>query len=251
MPEGKALGYKGFNLLNPFCIEESYMAFDDVSASSKAMSVRGIWLRTLALLPLFALGFCCGWMFGSTLIFIVGLVALWLTIALPHIERKHAPVYAPFFAALMGLEAAHLYAWVFPQSLLMKFGIISTSSLLSFFIIAYKTKLYKDKKLPFIFISLGLALLMEYLLTFLVVCLGFECYFLHELKPWKLILEVIGISFMTFLFWLELDVYEVGIAAKSPHYMNWFSAMGIIYSFSMFYFRVILFFLFSLSFVVG
>lgn len=57
MPEDKVLGNRHFSLLNPFCIETSYMAFDDAEVTSKAMSIKGIWLNVLALLPLFGLVF--------------------------------------------------------------------------------------------------------------------------------------------------------------------------------------------------
>lgn len=162
-------------------------------------------------------------MFGGA---IGGLIVVFVIAAKP----SRAPVWAPVYAVLEGLFVGSITATFagFMDGIVFQ-AVTLTFAVLFMMLFIYKAGIIKvtEKFRSGVIMATG-AIVIVYLLSFVLSLFGINMPFLHEggLLGIGISLVIIGIAALNLL--LDFDNFEKGEQFGAPSYMEWFSAMGLL-----------------------
>lgn len=201
-----------------------------IDAPGITMTRSGAINKTFFLLAILVLTAIVGYSFPSPILIwggaIAGLIIVIIAARKPHLS----PTLAPIYAALEGLFVggiSFMYASVMNGIILNAV----TLTMLVFFVmlVIHKTGIIPvtNKFRTGVMMATG-AVLLIYVLSFVLRIFGINMPFLHEGGPLGILisLAIIGIAALNLL--LDFDFFEKGEAQGAPAYMEWFAGMGLI-----------------------
>jgi uncharacterized YccA/Bax inhibitor family protein len=153
-----------------------------------------------------------------------------IVVLIASFRPQYSPTLAPVYAALEGLfvgAISAIYAYAFNGIVFQAITLTMAVFFLMLFI--YRAGIIKvtSKFRAGVVMATG-AVLVVYLLTWVLSMFGIRMPFLHEggLMGIGISLVIVGIASMNLL--LDFDNFEKGEQYGAPAYMEWFSAMGLL-----------------------
>lgn len=213
--------------------------FDDLSATSKSMTVQGTINKVGLLLLLVIVASIWSWnkftmslddlsslmpiLWGSLIGgFVVGLITCFV--------KKVSPITAPIYAVLEGIVLGIISAMFEKQYPGIAFqAIILTFGVMAIMLVAYKTGLIKvtPKFTMFVIIATGAIALLYIVDLIMSLVFHMPITFLHD-SGWLSIavsLFVIGIAALNLV--LDFHFIDKGVEEQAPKYMEWYLAFGL------------------------
>ncbi len=196
----------------------------------ETMTVSGAVNKSFILMGLLLAFALVGYVFPSSM-FIMGGGLLGLGIVLLAVFKTHwSPVLAPIYAIVEGLfvgAVSAMYAAAFDGIIFQAVSL--TMAVLFLMLFLYKMEIIKvTQKLRSGVIMATGAVFIVYILSFVLSFFGITVPYIHEggMIGIGISVVIVGIASMNLL--LDFDNFEVGERLRSPKYMEWFSAMGLI-----------------------
>lgn len=197
---------------------------------SRTMTVQGAVNKSLILFGILLLSAGAGFLYPNPLFMWGGAIGGIILVLVTSFKLSLAPVTAPLYAALEGLfvgSVSAIFAAAFDGIIFQ--AVTLTLALLFMMLFIYKTGLVKvtEKFRTGVIMATG-AVLVVYLLNFVLSMFGVNMPFLHEggMIGIGISLLIIGIACLNLL--LDFDNFERGERAGAPEFMEWFSAMGLL-----------------------
>ncbi len=227
-----------FESKNPVMKEEMYQRVSQSSTldggmikrAGEQMTVQGAINKTFILATIMLATAVLGFTMASPLVWmggaIGGLIVVVIASMRPHLSPSLAPLYAALEGFFVGGISAAYAAW---QGGIIMHAVSLTMAVLFIMLFIYKSGIIKvtDKFRTGVIMATG-AVMVVYLLSFVLSFFGINLPFLHEggLMGIGISLVIIGIASMNLL--LDFDNFEKGEKYGAPSYMEWFSAMGLL-----------------------
>ena len=140
-----------------------------------------------------------------------------------------SPFLAPVYAILQGLSLGglsaavdHIFPGIVMQALLLTFGICVV------LLIIYKLKIIKPtENFKLIVASATGGLALYYLANFGLSLAGIELPFIHENNTSGIIFSLFAVVLASMNLVVDFDFIEQGAERRSPKYMEWYGAFGL------------------------
>lgn len=160
------------------------------------------------------------------------------TIFIPKISPYTAPVYAILEGFAIGGISAYLEA-SYPGIVIQAVSI--TFSILAALLLLYATGLIKvTKKFRIMVISATLGILMLYLVHFILrLFFQIEIPFLHSSGPVGIAINAFIAAIAALNLVLDFDFITRGIKKRSPKYLEWYAAFGLMITLVWLYFEIL------------
>ncbi len=228
-----------FESRNPVMKEQLYQqtAHDVLDADlaqpitiGERMTVQGAVNKSLILGGIMLLTAVFAFSSPSPLFMWGGAIGGLIVVLIASFRPQYSPTLAPLYAALEGLfvgAISAMYAYAFNGIVFQAITLTMAVFFLMLFI--YRAGIIKvtSKFRAGVVMATG-AVLVVYLLTWVLSMFGIRMPFLHEggLMGIGISLVIVGIASMNLL--LDFDNFEKGEQYGAPAYMEWFSAMGLL-----------------------
>ena len=196
------------------------------------MTVQGAVAKTFILTALMLCTFVVGFLFPNSLYLIGGAIAAFVVYLFtgfkPHLAGTTAPLYALIQGLFLGTVSA-IYASMYAGILFQAFSL--TIACLLAMLMLYQSGLIKVTPGFRAGVMMAVtAVMIVYIIAFVGYFVGFEVPFLHNSGPLGIGISVviIGIACMNLL--LDFDNFEKGELSEAPKYMEWYFAMGLLFT---------------------
>ena len=227
----------------------SAKTFDDLSASADPMTLSGTINKTGMLLTILIIGAAWVWnlYFVSRAIDDV-LIYLWagtlggFVTSLVTIYNKPIAAYtAPLYALLEGFAIGGISAFyeakhpgIAVQAAGLTFGILACM------LAAYRFKIVEvtEKLMAGIIAAMG-GIVILYLVDIGLMYFGHPISFIHDSGPWAIAFSLFVIVIAALNLLMDFDFIAKGVAQRSPKYMEWYSAFGLIVTLIWLYLEVL------------
>jgi uncharacterized YccA/Bax inhibitor family protein len=199
-------------------------------AVGEQMTVQGAINKSLILGGIMLLTAVFAFSSPSPLLMWGGAIGGLIVVLIASFRPQYSPTLAPIYAGLEGLfvgAISAMYAYAFDGIVFQAITLTMAVFFLMLFI--YRAQIIKvtQKFRAGVVMATG-AVLVVYLLTWVLSMFGIRMPFLHEagLMGIGISLVIVGIASMNLL--LDFDNFEKGEQYGAPAYMEWFSAMGLL-----------------------
>ena len=162
-------------------------------------------------------------------------------IAARNVERSH--IWAPIFSIALGFSAgtaSFIYSGGGVAGYVISQAVLITLSILFVMLALYKTGMIKvtEKFRSIVSVAVG-AIMVVYLVEFVLHMFGINVPFLHEASPIGIgiSLVIIGVASLNLL--LDFDNFYKGEAMRAPEYMEWYFGMGLMFTLVWLYLEII------------
>jgi len=228
-----------FSSSNPVMNERAYQKASNnvldadlvgVEVKGETMTVSGAINKSFILMGILVFFAVIGFVFPNPIFMIggaiTGLVLVLVAVFKPHFSPTIAPIYAVVEGLFVGSISA-VYAGAFSGIVFQAVSL--TMAVLFLMLFLYKMEIIKvTQKLRSGVIMATGAVMLVYILSFVLSFFGITVPYIHEggMIGIGISVVIVGIAAMNLL--LDFDNFEVGERLRSPKYMEWFSAMGLI-----------------------
>lgn len=230
---------------NPMLKEEVYqnnvLDAELVGSDQRTMTVAGAVNKTFLLFFIMLLGAAVGFMYPSTILMWTGVIGGAIIYFITARNPSRAPVLAPLYAVVEGLlvgTVTSYYMYAFD-------GIVFNAATLTMAILFMMLTLYKagvikvtDKFRSGVSMAVG-AVMMIYLVNIVLYFFGISIPFLHDGGPMAIGISGVIIVIASLNLLLDFDSFEKGEQYGAPEYMEWFSAMGLLFTLIWLYLEIL------------
>ena len=147
-------------------------------------------------------------------------------------KPHHSPITAPIFAVLEGLfvgTVSAIYASAFEGIILI--ALIGTLGTLFLMLGIYKSGLIPVTQKFRMGVSMAVgAIMLIYLVSWIGHFVGFEIPYIHDGGPLGIGITVLVIGIAALNLLLDFDNFEKGEQMQAPQYMEWYFAMGLVFT---------------------
>src|SRR3546814_438413 len=171
-----------------------------------------------------------GWL---PVVAIAGLGVAILTIFKANLARFTAPVYALLEGALLG-SISKLYNDQYDGIVVQAVGLTVGVFLVMLFLYASRIIKVTDKLRMGIVAATG-AIMLVYLVGFVMRLFGAEMPFIHDSGPMGIGISLLIVGVAAFNLLLDFDFVERGVEAGGPRHMEWYAAFGLLVTLSWLY----------------
>ncbi len=231
---------------NPALNDNTFAGF---AVEHERMSLEGVANKTALLLAICVVTAAFSWVTVQVnpglgfILFLVGAFgSLAAAISMRFIDKRHAVIVGPVFAALEGLVLGPLsgimeaaYSGIIVQAISLTFGIFLIM------LVIYRAKLIKPTENLAIGLSAAVgAIVMIYLVSFILALTSpYQIPYIHGngLIGIGFSLFVIGIAAMTFVF--DFDFIEKGVEHGAPKHLEWYAAFGLMITLVWLYIEIV------------
>ncbi|HRD07793.1 MAG: Bax inhibitor-1/YccA family protein [Saprospiraceae bacterium] len=224
-------GKSFFESRNPMINEESIskISAQDGYLSGETMSIDGAINKTLILFSILVVTSSISFLMPSTFLMIVGAIGGFIAVLVASFKPHTSPIAAPVYTALEGLfvgSISAIYASQVQGIVLNAIALTFGTLLLMLVLYKYRIITVTDKLRSGIIIATG-GIALVYLIAFIFQLFGYNVPYIHEggLMGIGFSLLVIAIAALNLL--LDFDNFEKAEQFRSPKYMEWFCAMGL------------------------
>ena len=200
--------------------------------SYEVMTVSGAVNKTFILFFIMLAAATVGFMFPSKFLLYGGVIAGAAIYFITSSNPSRSPILAPLYAVVEGLfvgTVTAIYFYAFDG--IVFHAVTLTMAILFAMLMLYKTGVIKvtQKFRAIVSVAVG-AVMLVYLVSFVLHLFGVSIPFIHDGGPIAIgfSLVVIGIASMNLL--LDFDNFDKGEQHRSPAYMEWYSAMGLLFT---------------------
>jgi len=209
--------------------------------SVEPMTVNGAVNKTFILGGVMLMAAMVAYTLKSPILMWAGFIGIPLIsfIAARNTERSH--IWAPIFSIALGFSAGTA-SWIYGS---VAGGVVTQAVLLTFAILftmltLYKTGMIKvtEKFRSIVSVAVG-AIMLVYLVEFVLYMFGINVPFLHEASPIGIgiSLVIIGVASLNLL--LDFDNFYKGEEMRAPEYMEWYYSMGLMFTLVWLYLEII------------
>ncbi|MEM6965051.1 MAG: Bax inhibitor-1/YccA family protein [Bacteroidota bacterium] len=209
--------------------------------AGEVMTINGAVNKTFILGGVMLMAAIFAFMFPNPILMWTGFIGIPVVsfIAARNKERSH--IWAPIFSIALGLmagTASFVYGGVAG-------GVITQAVLITFSILFVMLTLYKtgtikvtEKFRSIVSVAVG-AIMLVYLVEFVLYMFGIDVPFLHESSPIGIgiSLVIIGVASLNLL--LDFDNFYKGEQMRAPEYMEWYFGMGLLFTLVWLYLEII------------
>jgi len=155
-----------------------------------------------------------------------GLIVGFITIFKPNVSPYTAPIYAALEGLLLGAISSIYnarFAGLPMQAVALTFGVFLVM------LTIYRLGIIKvtDKLRMGIVAATG-AIMILYLLTFVLSFFGVQMAFLHDSSPLSIGISLVIVGVAAFNLMLDFDFIARGVDYGAPRYMEWYGAFGLL-----------------------
>ncbi len=211
-------------------------------AHQDTMTVQGAINKTFLLMAVMLAAAAFSFMYPSKYLMWTGIIGGAIVYFLTAKNPSKAPTLAPIFAGLEGLlvgTVTNMYWFSFAPGMVFK-AVTITFAILFMMLMIYKAGWIQvtQKFRAGVSMAVG-AVMIFYLINIVCYFIGINIPFLHDggLLSIGITLVIIGIATMNLL--LDFDNFEKGEAMKAPEYMEWLSAMGLLFTLVWLYLEIL------------
>lgn len=234
---------------NPMFNEKNMQANDqvldgDISGYNSAvepMTVNGAVNKTFILGGVMLMAAVVAFMFFNPIFMWAGFIGIPVIsfIASRNQERSH--IWAPIYSVALGFTAGSAsYVYGHIEGGIITQAVILTFSILFVMLALYKTGTIKvtEKFRSIVSMAVG-AIMLVYLVEFVLYMFGVDVPFLHESSPIGIgiSLVIIGVASLNLL--LDFDNFYKGESMRAPEYMEWYFGMGLLFTLVWLYLEII------------
>ena len=228
---------------NPILGEEKYQEVLDAGmvAEGRPMTIEGAVNKTLVLMGVMLATALLSFTFPNALFMWGGLIGGAIVMFIASRNPSRSPVLAPIFAALEGLLVGTItnFYWYFFDGIVFQ-AVTLTFTILFCMLMLYKSGLIKvsEKFRAGVTMAVG-AVMLLYLINIILYFFGISIPYIHDGGPLSigLCLVIIGIASLNLL--LDFDNFEKGEKLRAPDYMEWYSAMGLVFTLIWLYLEIL------------
>ncbi|HEB62327.1 MAG TPA: Bax inhibitor-1/YccA family protein, partial [Bacteroidetes bacterium] len=160
-------------------------------------------------------------------------------IAAKNLEKSS--IFAPMFAVFEGLAVggmtviyASLFQGIVFQAVSLTFGILFTMLTL------YKTGIIKvTERLRNIIMTAVGAIMIVYLVEFVLHLVGIDVPFLHDQSPIGIGISLVIVGVASFKLLVDFDNFDKGEQHQLPNYMEWYYGMGLLFTLIWLYLEIL------------
>ncbi len=157
-----------------------------------------------------------------------GAAVYFLTSFKPHLAPTTAPIYAVLKGLFVGAVSAS-YAAAYGGIVFQAVSL--TMATLLAMLIVYQTGLIKVTQKFRMGVSMAVgAIMIVYLISWIGSFVGFQVPFIHESGPLGIGITVVIIGVAALNLLLDFDNFEKGEQRQSPKFMEWYFAMGLLFT---------------------
>jgi uncharacterized YccA/Bax inhibitor family protein len=155
----------------------------------------------------------------------------------PKLARFIAPVYAVAEGLFLGAISHAFDAW-YPGIVVQ--AVLATASIFAVMLVLFATRTIRvTEKLRTIVFAATAAIMLLYLVSFVVSLFGSSVPVIHDASPLGIAFSVAVIGIAAFNLLLDFDLIERGIAMRAPRYMEWYAAFGLLVTLVWIYIEVL------------
>lgn len=232
---------------NPMLKDEVYQrnaVLDEGMVGSeygKTMTVSGAVNKTLILFAIMLGGSAFSFMFPSKILMWTGILGGAAIYFIASRNPERSPMLAPLYALVEGFLVGTVTAYYMYAFDGIVFNAVTlTMAILFMMLTLYKAGVVKvtDKFRSGVSMAVG-AVMLLYLVNIVLYFFGVSIPFLHDGGPVAIGISavIIGIASLNLL--LDFDSFDKGEAHGAPEYMEWYSAMGLLFTLVWLYLEIL------------
>ncbi|MCR9288371.1 MAG: Bax inhibitor-1/YccA family protein [Bacteroidetes bacterium] len=213
----------------------------DMTLARETMTVQGGINKTFTLFGVMLIATVFAYSFPSTILMYAGFFGVLILSFVAAKNLEKSSTFAPLFSIALGLMAgsasfaySHLYEGIILQAVTLTFSIMFTMLTL------YKSGIIKvtDRLRNIISIATG-AIMITYLVSFVVSLFGGDLPFLHDYSPIGIGISLVIVGIASFKLLVDFDNFYKGEAMKAPAYMEWYFGMGLLFTLVWLYLEIL------------
>ncbi|MFK7810416.1 MAG: Bax inhibitor-1/YccA family protein [Saprospiraceae bacterium] len=211
------------------------------SESGRTMTVSGAVNKTFILFAIMLGGAGVGFMFPSTILMWVGILGGAAIYFIASRNPARSPILAPLYAVVEGLLVGTVTSYYMYSFEGIVFNAVTlTMAILFMMLTLYKAGVIKvtEKFRAGVSMAVG-AVMLLYLVNIVLHFIGIDMPFLHDGGLFSIGISavIIGIASLNLL--LDFDSFDKGEAYGAPEYMEWYSAMGLLFTLVWLYLEIL------------
>lgn len=221
-----------FESRNPVMKENAYMQASQENAltGGATMTVQGAINKSLILGVIMLATAAFAFSAPSQLFLWGGAIGGFIVVLIMSFRPQLSPTLAPIYAGLEGLFVgavsavyANLFDGIIFQAVSLTMGVFFTM------LFIFKSRIIKvDNKLRVGVMMATGAVFLVYLVAIGLSFFGITMPYLHQAGPIGIGISLVIIAIASMNLLLDFDNFEKGEMYRSPKYMEWFSAMGLL-----------------------
>lgn len=216
---------------------------DMITRSGEVMTIGGAINKTFILLGIMMITTLFSYTFPNQILMYVGMFGGIGVVLYANYNPDKSSWLAPLYALLEGLfvgTVSVIYAGIAGTSGIIFQAIMLTVALLFMMLFIYKTGIIKvtQKFRAAVTMAVG-AIMMVYLLNFVLSFFGMNVPYIHEGGMIGIGISAVIIVVACLRLLLDFDNFDKAAQFKSPKYMEWFCAMGLLVTLVWLYYEIL------------
>lgn len=228
---------------NPVLNEDKYKQVLDAGmvGEMEPMTINGAINKTLLLMAMMLATGVISFVYPNPLFMWGGIIGGAIVMFIASSNPSRSPILAPIYAGLEGLLVGTITAYYSAafEGIIFQ-AVTATFAILFMMLMLYKSGLISvtAKFRAGVSMAVG-AVMLLYLVNIVLYFFGISIPFLHDGGPLSIgiTLVIIGIASMNLL--LDFDNFEKGEEMQAPGYMEWYSAMGLLFTLVWLYLEIL------------
>ncbi|RMG81354.1 MAG: Bax inhibitor-1/YccA family protein [Bacteroidetes bacterium] len=206
-----------------------------------AMTIEGAVNKTYILFAILVLATVFSYTFPSKMLMWAGFIGIPVLSFLAARNLPKAATFAPLFSIALGLmagSASYVYSFLYDGIIFQ--AVTLTFSILFTMLTLYKSGMIKvtDRLRNIISIATG-AIMVTYLVSFVVSLFGGDLPFLHDYSPIGIGISLVIVGVASFKLLVDFDNYYKAEAMGAPAYMEWYVGMGLMFTLVWLYMEIL------------
>lgn len=197
--------------------------------SHEAMTQKGAYQKTGFLLVLCILAASFTWKEGGQVFILPGIIGGLIFALITVFKKTWARFTAPAYAVCEGLALGAIsYIYQGQYNGIVQNAIMLTFAVMALMLFLYSSNIIKvtDKLRKGIFVATG-AIALVYLVGFIMSFFGTSIPMIHSNGPIGIGFSLVVVGIAAFNLLLDFDFIEKAELARSPKYMEWYGAFGL------------------------
>lgn len=239
-----------FESNNPMFKKENYESTNNVldadlvqgeSVALEPMTVNGAVNKTLMMMGVMVMAAIVAYVLHNPILMWTGFIGIPVIsfIAARNVERSH--IWGPLYGIALGFmagTASYVYGSI--EGGIITQAVLLTLSIMFTMLMLYKSGMIKvtEKFRSIVSVAVG-AIMLVYLVEFVMYMFGVNIPFLHEASPIGIGISLVIIGVASLKLLVDFDNFYKGEAMRAPAYMEWYFGMGLMFTLVWLYLEII------------
>ncbi len=204
----------------------------EMAYAGKSMTINGAVNKTLILVGIMLITTVFSYAAQSRMLLLIGVFGGAGLYFFTSMKKEKSAILAPMYAVLQGLfvgSISAMFAYVLDGIIFQAVSL--TISILFMMLFLYKTGIIKvtERFRSVLTTAIG-AVMLLYIVEWVLSFFGINIPYLHEGGMIGIGISLVIIAIASLKFLLDFDSFEKGEQYKAPQYMEWYSAMGLLFT---------------------